>query len=373
MNIPLTRPGKVRRSRFLLLPLAVLALAGTLLSGCANTGTGNTPAPASNTPPAPKAAGKTVGVALASMNHNFFIGMRQGVEEELAAEGLQGEIVVAEDSASAQQQQADQLIQKGVSAIIMVPVDAKQAVNPVKAANAAKIPIFCIDRRVTDPGARVTCTVETDNVAMGEMAARYGLQLLCQRHKLNAKDPAQVKTLKTTVVHLWGLEAASSAQDRARGFDRVFNKQSTPGVKLLKAVGNFNAKTSQEVMAPLLTANPEVELVFCHNDDNAVGALNAVVDVKKGREKADDPRRIFIVGMDGNKAAIEAIRKGDIEGTVSQEPLEMGRETVKQVRKVLDGSAPDKPYVAIPHHLVTKKEAEEKQGKLWSDLLKGGV
>jgi len=307
------------------------------------------------------------------MNHNFFIGMRQGVEEQLAAEGLKGEVVVAEDSASAQQQQVDQLIQKGVSAIIMVPVDAAQAVNPVKAANGAGIPIFCIDRRVTAEGAAVACTVETDNAAMGELAARHGLKLLCERHKLDPEKPADVKRLKATVVHLWGMETASSAQDRAKGFARVFSAPATPGVKVLKAVGNFNAKTSQEVLAPVLTANPGVELIFCHNDDNALGALNAVKDVKKGREKAGDPKRAFIVSMDGNKAAMEAIRAGEIEATVSQEPMEMGRETVKQVRKVLDGGKPEQPYLAIRHHLVTKKEAAEKQGELWADLLKGGV
>ncbi len=355
------------------LPLLLAALAAAA-AGC---GGASPPAGAPAGAPAPSSAspesGKTVGVALSSMNHNFFIGMRQGVEEQLQADGFRAEVVVAEDSASQQQQQVDQLIQKGVSAIVMVPVDAQQAINPVKAANSAGIPIFCIDRRVTADGATVAATVETDNVAMGEEAARHGLKLLCERHKLDPAKPEDVKKLKSTVVHLWGLEAASSAQDRAKGFERVFSAAATPGVKVVKAVGNFNAKTSQEVLAPVLAANPDVELVFCHNDDNAVGALNAVKDVKKGREPADDPKRIFIVGMDGNKAAIEAIRAGDIEATVSQEPIEMGRETVRQVKKVLDGGQPEKPYVAIRHHLVTRKEAGEKQGELWSDLLKGGL
>lgn len=359
-------------SRPTVLSAALMALA--LLAGC---GGNNTPTVTSNpSPPSPPKAvetGKTVGVALASMNHNFFIGMRQGVEEELAAQGMKAEIVVADDNSTNQQQQVDQLIQKGVAAIIMVPVDATQAVNPVKAANAAKIPVFCIDRRITDTSAQVTATIETDNVAMGKMAAEHGLVLLCKRRKLDWTNPTDLKKLNTTVVHLWGMEAASSAQDRAKGFEEVFNAKDTPGVKLIKAVGDFNAKKSQEIVAPLLTASPEIEFIFCHNDDNAVGALNAVKDVKKGREKVDDPKRIFIVGMDGNKAAIEAIRAGEIEATVSQEPIEMGSETVKQVKKVLDGETPDKQYIPIRHHLITREEAEELQDKLWSDLLKGGV
>lgn len=354
-------------------PAAFLAL---LLTGC----NGPSPTPNSSTnsdapprTPVASGGGKTIGVSLSSMNHNFFIGMRQGVEEQLAAEGMKPEVVVADDSATQQQQQVDQLVsQKHVDAVIMVPVDATQAVNAVKAANAAKVPIFCIDRRVTADGAKVDCTVETDNAAMGQEAAEFGLKLLCERHKLDPTKPEDVKKLKTKVIHLWGLEAASSAQDRAKGFEKVFNATATPGVEIVKAVGNFNAKTSQEQVAPLLQKHTDVELIFCHNDDNAIGALNAVKDVKNGREKPDDPKRILIVSMDGNKPAIEAVRAGDIEGTVSQEPIEMGRETVRQVKKVLDGSTPEKPYIAIRHHLVTKKEAEELKGKLWADQLKGG-
>lgn len=313
---------------------------------------------------------KKVGVSLSSRNHNFFLGMEQGVVDELKAQGIDYEIVVAENSASTQQQQIDTFIRKKVDAIIMVPVDAEQAITPIEAANKAGIPIFCIDRRVTSPNAKVTATIETDNVAMGEEAAKYALKLLCERHKLDPNNPEDAKKLTATVVHLWGFKAASSAQDRAKGFNNVFNATNTPGVKIIEEVGEFNPKKAQEVMAPLLTANPDVELVYSHGDDNSLGALNAILDIKKKREAADDPKRIFLVGMDGNKPAIEKIRSGEIEATVSQEPIEMGHETVKQVKKVLDGGQPDKEYIPIAHHLVTKKEADADQGKLWSDQLK---
>lgn len=352
----------------------LIVLLAVLAAGCGpkeQTPTGPTGQGATTNGAGGGAAGAgMVGVALSSRNHNFFIGMEQGVTDGLKEQGLQGEFVVAEDSASTQQQQIDTFIRKGVKAIIMVPVDAQQAVTPVEAANKAGIPIFCIDRRVTAPNAKVTSTIETDNVAMGEAAAKYALRRLCERRKLDPEKPEDVKRLKTTVVHLWGLEAASSAQDRAAGFDRVFNAANTPDVKVIKVVGNFNAKKAQEEMGPTLRANPDIELIYCHNDDNAIGALNAIIDVKGRREAPDDPKRILIVGMDGNKAAIEAIRKGDIEATVSQEPIQMGLETVKQVKKVLDGGQPDREYIPIPHHLITQKEATERQGALWADQLR---
>jgi ribose transport system substrate-binding protein len=358
--------------RAFLISLAALA-ASVSISGCGpkkEEGGTTGPAPTGGASNAGGSGGKVVGVSLTSRNHNFFLGMEQGVVDELKAQGLQADIQIAEDQASTQQQQIDQFISKGVAAIIMVPADAQLAVTPVEAANKAKIPIFCIDRRITDPAATVTATIETDNKAMGAEAARYGLKLLCERNKLDPTKPDDVKKLKATVVHNWGIEAASSAQDRAAGFDQVFNATATPGVKIIKVVGDFNAKKSQEVLAPTLAANPDIALIFNHNDDNAVGALNAIIDQKKAREAVSDPKRILIVGMDGNKQAIEAIRKGDIEGTVSQQPIQMGQETVRQVKKVLDGGQPDNQYIPIPFELITQKEANEKQGQLWADLLR---
>lgn len=358
-----------RRAALAALPILLMSVA---MSGCGGTkdNATSTPPPADGTKSADAGGEKLVGVALTSRNHNFFIGMEQGITDELQKQGLKGEVVLAEDSASTQQQQIDTFIRKGVKAIIMVPVDATQAITPVEAANKANVPIFCIDRRVTAPNAKVTATIETDNVAMGQAAAEYCLKLLCERYKLDPTKPDDVKKLKTTVVHLWGLEAASSAQDRAKGFEKVFNPTATPNVKVIKAVGNFNKKTAQEVMAPIFTANPDIECVFSHGDDNSLGAYNAILDIKKKREAPTDPKRIFLVGMDGNKEAIEKIRAGEIEATVSQEPIEMGQTTVQQVKKVLDGGQPDSQYIPVKHTLITQKEANEQKGKLWSDQLK---
>jgi ribose transport system substrate-binding protein len=363
-----------RRLFLAALPLTV-ALVGCGPQKSENTGSGDRPtssggAVGKSASGEGSSKGALIGVSLTSRNHNFFLGMEQGVVDELKAQGYQPEIAVAEDSASNQQRDIDTFIQKGVKAIIMVPVDAQQAVTPVEAANKANIPILCIDRRVTDPKAKVAATIETDNVAMGEMTARYGLKLLCERRKLDPNKPEDVKKLKGKVVHLWGLEAASSAQDRAKGFEKVFNATATPGITIIKLVGNFNAKKAQEEMGPALRKDPDIELVFCHNDDNAIGALNAIIDVKGRREAPNDPKRIFIVGMDGNKPGIEKIRSGDIEATVSQEPIKMGQTTVAQMKKILESGKPDAEYIPVEHHLVTKKEADEMKGKLWSDQLK---
>jgi ribose transport system substrate-binding protein len=343
----------------------ILLLAGALLNGCGPE-EGKMP----DGKPTGVSVGKKVGVSLSSRNHNFFLGMEQGLVDELKRQGLEPIVEVAEDSASAQQQQVDTFIRKGVSAIVMVPVDAQQAITPVEAANKANIPVFCIDRRVTAPNAKVTVTVETDNVKMGEAAAREALRLLAKRANLDPTRPEDLKKLKAKIIHLWGIKEASSAQDRAKGIQSVINATNTPGITVIERYGNFNAKKAQEEVAPTLKANPDIDLILCHNDDNAMGALNAILDIKKSREAEDDPKRIFIVGMDGNKPAIAAIRKGDMEATISQEPIAMGTTTARTLKKLLEGEQPPKDYIPIAHMLITKVEANAMKGKLWSDKLR---
>jgi ribose transport system substrate-binding protein len=178
--------------------LALIAVGIGALVGCGpkeevKQGAGDAAATMGNTNAGGGTAGggakKKVGVSLSSRNHNFFLGMEQGVVDELKAQGIDYEIKVADNSASTQQQDIDIFIRQKVDAIIMVPVDAEQAITPVEAANKAGIPIFCIDRRVTSPNAKVTATIETDNASMGEEAAKHALKLLCERHKLDPTKP----------------------------------------------------------------------------------------------------------------------------------------------------------------------------------------
>jgi ribose transport system substrate-binding protein len=354
------------RKRFL---LGAVVVASFALVGC-----GGNAEEKANTPATPSGgtggAKKTIGVSLSSRNHNFFLGMEQGVKDSLTGKGYDAIYEVAEDNASKQQEQVDMMIRKGVAAIIMVPVDAKQAATAVEAANKANIPVFCIDRRITDPKAKVASTIETDNVAIGEEAGRAALELLGKRFNVDPKKPEEVKKIKTKIVHLWGLEAASSAQDRAKGFEKVVNPTNTPGITVIKQVGNFNAKTAQEVMAPTLTANPDISLVYCHNDDNAMGVLNAITDVKKAREAEDDPKRILIVSIDGNKAAVEQVRKGNLEVTIGQDPIVMGQEAVRMMDKTLNAGKAPKEYLAVPYLKLNRAAANNMASKLWSDKLR---
>jgi ribose transport system substrate-binding protein len=83
-------------------------------------------------------------------------------------------------------------------------------------------------------------------------------------------------------------------------------------------------------MEDMLNAYPDgINLVLCHNDDTAIGALNAI--------QAAGAEGISIIGFDGNQSAIELIDAGDITATIAQQPALMGYESVMTAVAALKG------------------------------------
>ena len=95
----------------------------------------------------------------------------------------------------------------------------------------------------------------------------------------------------------------------------------------------------------------EIDVVFCHNDDTAVGAMNAC--------KSAGISDITIVGFDGNKSAVELIIAGEtVKATVAQQPYAMGYEVVKAALAAINGETVDE-VISAPVKVVTAENAEE--------------
>ena len=104
-------------------------------------------------------------------------------------------------------------------------------------------------------------------------------------------------------------------------------------------------------MEDLLTRFPdEIQAVLCHNDDTALGALQACQQA--------GVKNIKIIGFDGNKTAVNSILSGDIEGTVAQQPYMMGYTAVENALKAANGETVDK-IIKVDAKLITKDNAQE--------------
>ena len=311
------------------------------------------------------AAGKPLklGYNVATLSNPFFQGMTKGVVD--AAKGFPGVTLLntnANGDANVQATMVTDLINQGVDALILNPINANAIVPAVQQAVRKGIPVFTLDRGAAC-GDCQTNFLETDNVAMGREGAQFIAEQLRKRYG----------ALKGNVVNLVGLLGTTAGDARDKGFMEEF-AQMQAGNPDLKLVARQEAQFDQEkafnLMSQIMAANPQIDAVFNGNDDNAVGALRAIKQAGRAAPMAD-PKHIVIIGIDGTRQALTAIRRGEMDGTLSQNPLTMASQAVKYVDAYFNGDKSKIPaHEYWPHILVTKDTidgAAVKAYGLWAD------
>jgi ribose transport system substrate-binding protein len=153
------------------------------------------------------------------------------------------------------------------------------------------------------------------------------------------------------VAIITGQETAASIVDRVKGAEEAFVACS------LEVVAKINGEHTREgglrAMEDILTSNPDVQGVFCINDNEALGAIEAL----KAADKLDD---VVLVGFDAIPDAINAIIAGDLEASVAQAPANMGGFGVAWGLNALLG-LPVEPLVDTGTTLVTVDNAAQFQ------------
>ncbi|WP_427137509.1 substrate-binding domain-containing protein [Psychrobacillus psychrodurans] len=213
----------------------------------------------------------------------------------------------------------EDLIQQGVDLILINPTDSEAVVPTVEAANAADIPVITVDR--SSEGGDVVAHIASDNIAGGELAGEYLLGLV--------GEGAQV-------VELEGIAGSSAARDRGEGFNNIANGKLEV---VAKQTANFNRAEGLTVMENILQGNPDVKAVFAHNDEMALGALEAIEAAGKD---------ILVVGFDATGDAVKSVEDGKLAGTVAQKPDLIGQKAVEAAMKSLKG---EKVEASIPVEL----------------------
>ncbi|MDX7952631.1 sugar ABC transporter substrate-binding protein [Lichenihabitans sp. Uapishka_5] len=304
-----------------------------------------------------------VGYNVATLANPFFQGMTKGVVD--AAKQFPQMTLLntnANGDANTQSTMVVDLINQGVDALILNPINANSIVPVVERAHKKNIPVFTLDRGAAC-GDCQNNFLETDNVAMGREGAQFVIETLKKRYG----------TVKGNVVDLVGLIGTTAGDDRDKGFMDVFNKAAAenPGLKLIaRQEGKFDQETSFNLMSQIMAANPQIDAVFNGNDDNAVGAVRAIRQASRAVPMTD-PKHIVVIGIDGTRQALAAIRKGDMDATLSQNPLAMAAQSVKYVDAFFNGDKASIPaHQFWPHILITKDNIDSDTVKtygLWGE------
>jgi ABC-type sugar transport system substrate-binding protein len=208
-------------------------------------------------------------------------------------------------------------IAQGVDAIVLAPVVETGWEPVLREAKRAKIPVILLDRgiKVADDSLYATL-ICSDFVSEGRMAGEW----------LATKTGG-----KAGIIELQGTPGAAPAIDRKRGFEEAIGKHS--GMKIIASQsGDFRRSGGKEVMEALLKKYAgEVTAVYAHNDDMALGAIQAIEE--SGKKPGVD---ILVVSVDGVKSAFEAIVGGKLNCTVECNPL-LGSLAFEAVNKALKG------------------------------------
>jgi ABC-type sugar transport system substrate-binding protein len=232
----------------------------------------------------------------------------------------------------AQQKQENQIkalrsfIAQKVDAIILAPVVETGWEPVLREVKRANIPVVLVDRgiNVTDDSLYATL-IASDFVQEGRMAAEW------LAGKLNGKG---------NIVELQGLTGAAPAIDRKKGFEQGIAKH--PGLKIIKSQsGDFTRAKGKEVMEAFLKAEGKnIQAAYAHNDDMALGAIQAIEEA--GLKPGID---VIVVSIDGVKDAFVAITEGKLNCTVECNPL-LGPAAFDAIEAIRSGkSVPKKTVV----------------------------
>ncbi|MER7609817.1 ABC transporter substrate-binding protein [Nocardioides sp. NPDC127503] len=240
----------------------------------------------------------------------------------------------------AQQKQENQIksirsyIQQKVDVIAFSPVVETGWDAVLQEAKRAKIPVVLTDRAVdTEDTSLYVTFIGSDFVEEGEKAGQWLVD--------NADASDVDKDGAVNVVELQGTTGSAPAIDRKKGFEDKISADSK--IKITESqTGDFTRDGGKQVMEAFLQSNPKIDVVYAHNDDMGLGAIEAIKAA--GKKPGTD---IKIITVDAVKDGMTALAAGEINFIVECSPL-LGPQLMDVAEKVVAGEE-------VPERIVTEE------------------
>ncbi|CAI0775431.1 D-galactose/ D-glucose-binding protein [Serratia marcescens] len=271
-----------------------------------------------------------VGVALANFDLNFVSILRSQMARELAAQQLQGQFVDAKGDVALQVQQVDDLINQGVDAIILNPVDTQGVQPMIAAAKRAAIPLIFVNRKPEVPLSGATAYVGSDSALSGR------LQMEALAKKMNYRG---------NVAILMGALSNEETRERTRAVEAVIAKHKDLNV-VEKQTAKWQRNEAVDVVSGWLLNGVPIDAIAANNDEMAIGAIMALKQAKKNG--------VLVAGIDGTPDGLQFIKNGDLAVTIFQDAKAQAIGAVQVTRARLD-RAKTESYNWVPYATVTRE------------------
>ncbi|WP_424991249.1 ABC transporter substrate-binding protein [Fluviibacterium sp. S390] len=246
-----------------------------------------------------------VGFAQTESNNPWRIAQTKSFEE--TAETCGWDLIATDATGSAAKQVADvdSMIAQGIDVLFLPPREEKPLIPAVMKAQAAGIPTFLVDRSVDQNVAQ----------AGNQYVSFLGSDFIDQGRRVAEWVTENFDGDKGIIVELEGTTGSSPARDRKSGFDDNIVKDDRFEI-VASQTGDFARDMGRQVMETLLQAHPDVNIVYAHNDEMAIGAIQALE--LAGRKPGED---VLVVSIDGTRDALQAIIDGKMGVTVESSPF----------------------------------------------------
>ncbi|MET7030579.1 substrate-binding domain-containing protein [Sediminicola luteus] len=289
--------------------------------------------------------GKTIGYCTPSLNAPYYQALLQSIKETTEKNGMTFLSADGQDDINKQVAAVEDLITKGVDALLLNPKDPDALVGVTKLAKAAGIPVFIIDSSI-NPSAEYVTTVQSNNLANGELAGEWLAERFGNKKMNiallsgNAGNPVG-KTRKQGL-----LQGIAEEQLRSLGYiDLNIRTQ---------MYTDWSYAGGLKAMEDILVAHPDINVVITESDVCVLGAIKAIAQAGK----TDDI--LIVAGADGQKEAIKYIMETDFYGcTAMNSPVQIGKNAVMYAIQYMNGKRDFSKTSYTAPLLITKENAAE--------------
>jgi len=308
------------------IPILVLAAGLALLSALEGCNRSQSAAAA-----AAPAGAKRLAVIVSTLNNPWFVVLADTARDRAQELGYQVTVFDSQNDPAKESANFDNVVSAGYGAVLFNCTDAKGSIANVRRAQAAGVPVFCMDREIEANDAAVS-QILSDNYSGCVALGQFFVQQLGEAGRY---------------VELLGLVADTNTWNRSKGFHSVVDRY--PGLKMVaQQSADFDRSKALEVLEAILQAQPDIDAVFCGNDAMAMGAYQALL----AAGKAD---KVKVFGFDGADDAVRAVAEGKLAATVMQYPKLMARTAAENADRYFKGERkfPQRTPVAVD--LVTRE------------------
>lgn len=277
----------------------------------------------------------TVAVVLKTLSSEYWKRVESGCDEAAMKYGL--DLIKlgppTEDAVEQQINMVEDAITQNPIALVFSPSQPSTATNVVNKAKEQGIPVVLVDTPMGEGFTNYDSYVGTENFQAGIKGAE---SLIASMN--GQKD--------VTVVLIEGAPGNPTCTTRTDGAEQAFR---AAGYNILsRQPGYSDREKAYNVMQNVLQTSSDIDIVFCANDEMALGAVRAAMQAGVDAK---------IMGVDGNKSALESILAGELYSTIAQRPEGMGYLAVEYAYKASKGETIEK-YVDAGVDIYTKENAQ---------------